>query len=145
MVMQVGVRCVLVKEEGDACSLGEWRQMTLGLLMDAVQQEERRQQQDVVKCFQSDQYDPCMRINWVKGEGPTLNQQLPGHQYQMKFSISGWELLTGAGYDPEENVKTCVGKWSQSKCSWWHAGSLQWRGDLKNHFYLPERERGPAC
>lgn len=86
--MQAGVRCVLVKEEGDACSLGEWRQMTL-MLMDAVQQEERRLQQDVVECFQSDQYDPCMRINWVKGEGPTLNQQLPGHQYQMKFSISG--------------------------------------------------------
>lgn len=58
---------------------------TLRLLMDAVQQEERRQGQDMWCLIQSAQHEPCMRINWVKGEGPTLNQQLPGRRYQMKY------------------------------------------------------------
>ena len=73
---------------------------------------------------------------WVKSEGPTLIQQPLGHQYQTLFSISGWELLTGAGHDPKERVES-VPYDMQDHCR-------EERG-LENHFYLPERERSPAC
>lgn len=53
---------------------------------------------------------------WLKSEGPTLNQQVPAHKYQILFSISVRELLAGTGHDPKQHVESCVKKWSQVKC-----------------------------
>lgn len=68
---------------------------------------------------------------WVKGEGPTPNQQLPGHKYWMTEFLGGFFVLRTViwrGTDPTGYVESCVKEWSQSRCSCSHAGSLEWKG-----------------